>query len=81
MFEHDTADVCRFRVGQNLYISGARGETPADWSRPVESWYSEVESYNGNPARFGGGGGACLGSGVGEGKMLSPFRKALTTGS
>ena len=48
-FNHDKADTCRFKVGQNLYISGDGGTPVADWSRPVMSWYDEVKQYRGDP--------------------------------
>ena len=52
-FSHDTnRDVCRFQVGQNLYIAGNRGQPTADWSKVVKTWYSEVSQFKGDPSRF-----------------------------
>ncbi|KAK4011702.1 putative Venom allergen [Daphnia magna] len=45
VFKHDTCrNVARFRVGQNIYISGASVDmlNPSDWPAAVTSWYNEV---------------------------------------
>ncbi len=49
-FRHDQNDVCRFKVGQNLYIAGTRSTPSAKWNKPVESWYDEVHLFRGNPS-------------------------------
>ena len=50
---HDTnRDVCRFKVGQNLYIEGKGGQPIADWNKAIQSWYIEVSLYSGDPTRF-----------------------------
>lgn len=53
-FSHDSnREVCRFPVGQNLYIEGSsRGRPAADWKAAITSWYSEVDLYTGDPSRY-----------------------------
>ena len=58
-FFHDENDVCRFRVGQNLYKSGLFPGTSMSekvrpkWKDAMESWYEEINDFRGNPTRPG----------------------------
>jgi len=50
---HDSRDVCRFEVGQNLYYHWSDQSPPVvDWGKAMEWWYSEVLSYKGNIANY-----------------------------
>merc|ERR1719315_828370 len=54
-FKHDSRDVCRFEVGQNLYSHSSSPSPPdVDWGKAIESWYSEVLDYEGNVANYDG---------------------------
>ena len=60
VWEHDSNDICRFRVGQNLYQSAQFKQssletkiTP-DWSNACEEWYEEVKDFHGDPTQHGG---------------------------
>ena len=56
-FNHDENDVCRFRVGQNLYKAGMfKGSSEAEkvdpiWTDAMESWYSEIDDFRENPTQ------------------------------
>jgi len=56
-FQHDENDVCRFRVGQNLYQAGLFKDSPESekikpaWTDAMESWYSEIDQFRENPTR------------------------------
>lgn len=45
-FGHDQVrDVGRFKVGQNVYISGSTTDGPIDWNKGILSWYDEVATF------------------------------------
>ncbi|XP_046458405.1 venom allergen 3 homolog [Daphnia pulex] len=49
VFQHDSCrDVPRFRVGQNIYITGSSANNlgTSDWNAVVKSWYDEVQYMN-----------------------------------
>ena len=56
-FHHDENDVCRFRVGQNLYKAGlfkdsSEGEKAnPKWSDAMTSWYDEIDDFRENPTQ------------------------------
>merc|ERR1719458_971268 len=58
-FQHDENDVCRFRVGQNLYKAGLfKGSSESEkvepiWINALESWYNEIDDFKGNPTQPG----------------------------
>jgi len=52
-FKHDKErGVCRFRVGQNLYIAGSMGIPSYDWPKAIKAWYDEVVVFNGDVSRY-----------------------------
>ena len=56
-FHHDSNDVCRFRVGQNLYSAGlykggsSEEKVKPKWVDACKSWYSEIDFFRQNPTR------------------------------
>ena len=57
LFNHDSNDICRFGVGQNLYIAGlwkgasAAKKSEPKWNVALKSWYEEVSLFKENPTK------------------------------
>ena len=57
IWKHDSNDVCRFRVGQNLYQTGLFASDPQhvkvrpDWRKACQEWYDEVKLFTSDPTK------------------------------
>ncbi|XP_059095554.1 scoloptoxin SSD43-like [Tigriopus californicus] len=47
VFTHDSNDICKYSVGQNLYLSWSSApDAKSEWSKAVTEWFNEVKDVS-----------------------------------